>query len=71
MERGEGERLAHLSSDDLLDHGDIEMRSWIVVLGAVGKVPIRVLAYEPFYSGNMAMAVGYWESDHGRQEAKG
>jgi aromatic ring-opening dioxygenase catalytic subunit (LigB family) len=61
MVRGEGEKLGQLSSADLLDHGNIEMRSWIVVLGAVGKVPAKILAYEPFYSGNMAMAVGYWE----------
>lgn len=61
MVRGEGEKLGQLSSADLLDHGNIEMRSWIVVLGAVGKVPAKILAYEPFYSGNMAMAVSYWE----------
>jgi aromatic ring-opening dioxygenase catalytic subunit (LigB family) len=63
MAHGEGEKLAQLTSEDLLKHGDIEMRSWIVVLGAVGKVPAQVVAYEPFYSGNMAMAVGYWEAE--------
>jgi hypothetical protein len=65
MSRGEGEKLADLSSADLLAHGDIEMRSWLVLLGTVGNHPGRVLAYEPFYSAVMGMAVGYWEMEQG------
>lgn len=61
MSRGLGDELAQLTSKDLLDNGDIEMRSWIVLLGALGRVPARVFAYEPFYSGNMAMSVAFWE----------
>ncbi len=61
MARGEGEKLAQLSSQDLLENGDIEMRSWIVLLGAMGRVPAQVLAYEPFYSALMGMGVAYWE----------
>lgn len=61
MERGDGERLAQLTSQDLLENGDIEMRSWMVVLGAANKVPARVLAYEPLYSGIMGMGVAYWD----------
>jgi aromatic ring-opening dioxygenase catalytic subunit (LigB family) len=63
MRRGEGEKLTALTSADLLAHGDIEMRSWLVLLGAVGSHPGEVLAYEPFYSAVMGMAVGYWEME--------
>lgn len=61
MERGEGEKFSQFSSQDLLDNGEIELRSWITLLGAVGKTPAQVLGYESFYSANMAMAVAYWE----------
>jgi len=64
MSRGEGEKLSGLSTHDLLDHGDIEMRSWITLLGAVGKTPATVLAYEPFYRAIMGMAVAYWELEN-------
>lgn len=60
---GHGHKLADLTSKDLLDNGDIEMRSWIVLAGAMGKRPARVLAYEPLYSGNMGMAVAFWGSE--------
>ena len=43
-----------------MDHGDIELRSWIVLAGAVGEVPAQVLAYEPLYRGLMGMAVAQW-----------
>ena len=65
MSRGEGEKLAQLSSADLLANGDIEMRSWLVLLGTVGSRPGRVLAYEPFYSAVMGMAVSYWDMEAG------
>ncbi len=64
MGRGEGEKLSELSTRDLLDHGDIEMRSWIMLLGAMGKTPAKVLAYEPFYRAIMGMAVAYWELEN-------
>ncbi len=64
MGRGEGKKLSGLSAQDLLDHGDIEMRSWILLLGAVGKTPAKVLAYEPFYRAIMGMAVAYWELEN-------
>ena len=65
LKRGEGEKLAQLSSADLLANGDIEMRSWLVLLGTVGSRPGRVLAYEPFYSAVMGMAVSYWDMEAG------
>ncbi len=65
MSKGDGEKLTQLTSQDLLDNGGIEMRSWITLVGAVGKVPAKVLAYEPFYSGVMGMGVAYWELEGG------
>ncbi len=56
-----GSRLASLTSQDLLDNGEIELRSWIVLLGALGDRPASELVYEPFYRANMAMGVAYWE----------
>jgi aromatic ring-opening dioxygenase LigB subunit len=57
---GQSSKLAGLSSAELLDHGEIELRSWIVLAGAVGAVRARVLAYEPLYRGLMGMAVAEW-----------
>ena len=37
MAHGDGEKVAQLTSDDLLKNGDIELRSWITLLGAVDK----------------------------------
>lgn len=60
MESGNGHKLASLTSKDLLDNGDIEMRSWIVLAGVMGQRPAKILAYEPLYSGNMGMSVAFW-----------
>jgi aromatic ring-opening dioxygenase catalytic subunit (LigB family) len=61
MTRGGGAKLAsELTSDDLLYHGDIEFRCWLVVLGMVEDVPAEMLAYEPFYRAIMGMGVGRW-----------
>jgi len=68
MKRGEGENFSRFSSEDLLNNGEIELRSWITLLGAVGQTPAQVLAYEPFYSANMAMSVAYWELESGQTE---
>jgi catalytic LigB subunit of aromatic ring-opening dioxygenase len=61
LARGEGEKLAQLTSQDLLENGDIEFRSWMVVLGAVGSVPTKVNVYEPIYSAIGGMGVAYWD----------
>ena len=68
MARGEGDKLAGLTSQDLLENGDVEMRSWITLLGAVGKVPAQVLAYDALYSGIMGMGVAYWELENARSK---
>jgi aromatic ring-opening dioxygenase catalytic subunit (LigB family) len=64
MKRGEGEKFSQFTSQDLLDNGEIELRSWITLLGAAGRTPAQILAYEPFYSANMAMAVAYWDLEN-------
>jgi aromatic ring-opening dioxygenase catalytic subunit (LigB family) len=61
MSQGRGDKLTELTAKDLVDNGDTEMISWLVLLGAVGKVPARVLAYEPLYSGLTGMGVAYWD----------
>jgi hypothetical protein len=61
IERGQGSRMAALTSADLRDNGGVEMRQWIVLLGAVGDRAADSLVYEPFYRAVLAMAVGYWD----------
>jgi hypothetical protein len=61
MRAGDGQALGKLSVKDLLDHGEIELRSWIAVLGALGQAKPQVLAYEPFYRGIMGMGVACWD----------
>lgn len=62
MARGVGRSLAmSLSSGDLLEHGDIEFRSWLTLLGMVGDAKATVLAYEPFYRAIMGMGVARWD----------
>lgn len=55
-----GVELAGLSGDDLLRHGEIEFRSWLVALGALGDARPDFIEYEPFYRGLMGMGVGAW-----------
>lgn len=61
LARGEGEKLAQLTSSDLLENGDIEFRSWMVLLGAVGNIPTKINVYEPIYSAIGGMGVAYWD----------
>lgn len=60
MQAGEGEALAALTSQELLANGDIELRSWITMLGAIGDAQPELLIYEPFYRAIMGVGVGYW-----------
>jgi hypothetical protein len=61
MRQGRGQELAKLTSRDLLNSGNIEMRQWIVLQGALGDTKPQLLTYEPFYRGLIGMCVGYWE----------
>jgi hypothetical protein len=71
MARGEGSMLAQLTSEDLINNGNDEMRSWIIALGAIGKARPDLLNYEAFYSAGTAMGVGYWNlEDTGLKEQR-
>lgn len=61
MAQGKGTELGNLTSRDLLDNGNIEMRQWITLLGAVGDRKPDHIVYEPFFRGLMGMATAYWE----------
>jgi hypothetical protein len=61
MKQGRYDELTKLSNQDLLDHGDTELHSWITLLGMVGDVKMEQLAYEPFFRAIMAMGVAYWD----------
>lgn len=63
MSEGRGDTLATLSSEDLLANGDIELRAWIALLGAIGAARPKTLVYEPFYRAVMGMAAGTWAFD--------
>ena len=57
---GEGHRLAQFSSSELIEHGEGELRQWIVLLGAIGPAKPEFLVYEPLFRSIMGMGVGYW-----------
>jgi aromatic ring-opening dioxygenase catalytic subunit (LigB family) len=55
-----GADLANLSNDDLLRHGEIEFRTWLVALGALAGAKPDFIEYQAFYRGLMGMCVGAW-----------
>jgi Catalytic LigB subunit of aromatic ring-opening dioxygenase len=61
MRAGEGQRLAGLTSSELIEHGEAELRQWIVLLGAVGALKPELLVYEPLFRSIMGMGVGWWQ----------
>jgi hypothetical protein len=63
LESGEGRKLAELTGADLLEHGEIELRAWITLLGALGDLPTDFLEYRPFHRAMMGMAVAAWTPD--------
>jgi hypothetical protein len=60
MRAGEGHRLAAFSARELIEHGEAELRQWIVMLGAIGAARPEFLVYEPIYRSIMGMGVGWW-----------
>ena len=60
MQAGEGHRLAALSSSELIEHGEAELRQWIVLLGAIGSKKPEFLVYEPLFRSIMGMGVAWW-----------
>jgi 2,3-dihydroxyphenylpropionate 1,2-dioxygenase len=54
---GRGRELAALTGDELDKTGNVELRTWITLLGAVGDARAEVLCYEPsWHHGNAAVA---------------
>jgi 2,3-dihydroxyphenylpropionate 1,2-dioxygenase len=60
MQAGEGHRLAQCSSRELIEHGEAELRQWIVLLGAIGPRKPEFLVYEPLFRSIMGMGVAWW-----------
>jgi hypothetical protein len=61
MRTGQNGNFASLTSKELLDNGEVELRQWITLLGLLGDIAPQWLLNEPFYRGIMDMAVGYWQ----------
>lgn len=66
MTDGRVEEIKKLTSNDLLDHGNIEFRCWIAAIGMVGTVPAEMLAYEPLYRALTGMGVAKWPIEEAR-----
>jgi aromatic ring-opening dioxygenase LigB subunit len=60
MREGANENLGTLTSNQLLNNGDIELRQWIILMGLLGNRKPDWLVYDAFYRGIMGMAVAYW-----------
>lgn len=60
MREGRTQEFEQLTIRDLLDTGNIEFRSWLVALGAIGQVKPEFVVYQPFHRGLMGMGVGLW-----------
>ncbi len=53
LQAGRGPELATLSSEELDRAGNVELRTWITVLGAVGEAKAQVYCYQPsWHHGN-------------------
>jgi len=61
MRAGQGHKLARFSARELIEHGEAELRQWIVLLGAVGALKPQFLVYEPLFRSIMGMGVGWWQ----------
>ena len=60
MRSGQGQELTGLTSRELIEKGEGELRQWIVMMGALGAAQPEFLVYEPFYRSIMGMGVGWW-----------
>jgi Catalytic LigB subunit of aromatic ring-opening dioxygenase len=62
LHAGQVERVADLTNQELLNHGDVEFRQGVSFLGALraDSKPLQ-LEYEPFYRALMGFWAGYWE----------
>jgi hypothetical protein len=62
MRDGANEKLGALTSAQLLNNGDVELRQWIILMGLLGNRKPEWLVYDAFYRGIMGMGVGFWPS---------
>ena len=54
---GHGREVADLTGAELDRSGNVELRTWITLLGAVGEARAEVICYEPsWHHGNAAVA---------------
>jgi aromatic ring-opening dioxygenase LigB subunit len=60
MRDGANAKLGSLTSSQLLDNGEVELRQWIILMGVLGERKPDWLVYEAFYRGIMGMGVGFW-----------
>jgi 2,3-dihydroxyphenylpropionate 1,2-dioxygenase len=57
LAEGRGEDAARLTGEELDKAGNVELRTWITLLGAVGDARAEVLCYEPsWHHGNAVVA---------------
>jgi hypothetical protein len=59
LESGRAAELADLTTGDLLESGNIEMRAWICTVGAVGGATPWSTVYQPLLRAIMGMAVAW------------
>lgn len=60
IRNGRGQELVKLTSEDLLDHGEIETRQWVTVMGLLADSRPDFVEYQAFYRGIMGMGVALW-----------
>lgn len=60
MEVGNGSALAQLSSAKLKEAGNIELKNWVTMLGALGTARAKVW-YHPSLWAITGLAFGYWD----------
>ncbi len=60
MLSGNGKALAELSSYDLERSGNLELRNWIALVGALGNRNGSLVTYEPVYTVAIGLAFAFW-----------
>ncbi len=60
LQSGVLDEITALSGEDLLQHGEVEFRAWIVIAGAMQGAKTSLAVYEPFYRAIMGMGVASW-----------
>jgi aromatic ring-opening dioxygenase catalytic subunit (LigB family) len=63
VNRGEGSKLADLTSDELgrIGNGTHEVRNWLTVMGAIGDIPADFTVYEPVAGWATGCAAAVWK----------